>query len=837
MVAEWKSAVRQGRTMRDLLREIAIALRALRRNRGSNAGIVLTLGLVIGASAALFGTLYAVAFPRLPFRHSGRMVIVQEVDPIVGPEGVSEGAFRAVQRQARGFEDLAGFEGPIPPDLVFSTRLWGTQQTVAAAGCTSGLFRLLGTAPILGRPILPSDERAGAPPVAVLGYRFWHLQYGGNRGVIGKTISVNSIGREFQYTVVGVMPPGVDFPYPLSSDRPDFWTAEHADASSPVSLLGEDLHVIGRLRAGVGMRDAQTEVQAIAERLRERYPQYFRNKTMRVVSLRSELVRNDETVLIVLGCAMCLILLLGCANVAGILQIRAMWRERETAVRAALGATRSALARQFSIETGLLVLAGGALGTLVSYGALRAFAAAAPQIPGLGDLGRTAVAFRVLAGAAIVSAAVAFLVALAPALFRSNPDLNSLIKSGWRRAPSGGVGVFPWSGSLLLVLQVALGLTLVAGTFALGADLQRLLSADEALSPGKLVTLEVGLWNTVLNTPPYVSQLFRGFADRARTIPGVRAAALTDGLPEPTYVYTGLEAPGSNGAIGKSYQPAEVHIVTPGFFQLMSFRLTQGRYFGEGDILSSKPVAVINTAMAERYWPDEDPIGDVLKTRLGQGVPDHHTYQIVGVVREPRRFGTGKQAAPAVYVSYWQEPARGVTVVARTAGDPASVVGALRAAALEIAPGETNLGADHTGEDIVAESSSRVRFTTALVASFGVLALLLLVAGTYGVVSYHAARRTREMGIRMALGSTPLRARLLVVRQGLLPVSAGLVLGLVGAVMFAKSISSLLYGAQIRGFGVFCGSAALVLGAALLACYLPSRRATRVDPATTLREE
>lgn len=818
-------------------RPLAVPLRTLRKNRAFSIGVVLIMTLVVGGSTALFSSLYGLAFPRLPFRSPGRLVFVEEVNKSTGAEPVSVGAFRAVQAQARSLEDVSAFLNPSPADWLYSDRLWGTQETVSIAGCTSGLFRLLDVAPALGRPFLAADEREGAATVAVLSNRFWRSHYGASRNVLGRVIAADDFGRRVEYPIVGVMPPGFGFPYPLSPERPDFWVSLHASASSPTSLLGSAFGVIAHLRPGFSMANAQAEVRAISERIHEQYPQYYKNETMRIVSLRSELVRDDKTVLTVLGCTMGLILLVGCANLGGMLLARAVGRERETALRAALGASKGALIRQACAETALLVLTGSALGALTAYGVLRAYFAYAPEALRAVRIGSGLSGFWVLLCVGLASAGVAFLAAITPSLARSSPDLNSLLRAGARRARSSGTAVFPRSGSVLLVLQVALGLTLLAGTFALTGDLRRLLDADSTFSPSNLVTIEVGLANTVPNEPAYVGGLFRQLLQRVEAIPGVRAAALSDGFPLPGLVFTSFTAPGSSGAIGESYQPAEVHAVSPNFFETVGFRLVRGRFFDSADSLSSQPVAVVNTSMMRRYWPGGDPIGRTLRSSLSQGVTGRSAFKIIGVIHEPLRFGTGNRAPPAVYISLLQTPWRWVTVVARAHGDPRGVAGALREAALEVAPGETYLGPVRTGEDLVAQSSARVRLTTALVASFGLLALVLLAVGTYGMVSYHAAKRTREIGIRLALGATPIRARLLVVRQGMSLVSLGVFLGLLGAFLFAKSVSSLLYGVQLRGLAAYGGSAALVLVTALVACYVPARRAAGVDPASTLREE
>lgn len=816
--------------------EFKLALRVLRRSRAFSAGMVLVVALVIGAGTALFSSIYGLAFPRLPYPGVSRLVVIESLSANAGSNLMSAGEFRAVQDSARDLEGVAAYVTPPLPDWVYSDRILGTQQVLSVAGCTAGLFRLLGVAPALGRAILPSDEREGAPRVAVLSNRFWREHFGANPQVLGQALAIDHFGRMVPYVVVGVMPPGVAFPYPLGPARPDLWANEYADGSSTFSLRGGYLGVIGRLRPSVSLAAAQAEILGIATRLHRQQPREYSGRAMRVVPLRSELVRDEETVLVVLGIAMGLMLLVGCANIASMLLIRAIGREREMAVRAALGASRTALVRQQLAELLPLLAAGGALGIVLAYWVVKAFFAFAPPSTEIAKLGTTSLGLEAFAWTGLGLSVVAMVAAVAPVLIRAKQNIGVLKRAG-DDAPSRGRALLRRSGRLLVVLQVSLGLTLVTGSTALGLDLHRQLASDGAFRPARLLALEVGLSNAVPNGPGHVSQMLREFTERVEAIPGVQAATLCDGFPEPDIVFASFEVPGGSGKIGESYQGAEVHAVSPNFFQAMGFRLLRGRDFEPGDSLDSQAVAVVNSAMADRYFPGRDPTGLVLRSSTSHGVTGNRVFTIIGVVREPRRFGTGRQAAPAVYLSLRQEPARRVSVVVRSKGDPASVAGALRRAALEIAPGEVYLGPLRTGEELVARSVARARFITALVAAFGALALLLLAIGTYGVVSYDAAMRTRETAIRLALGATPVRAGLLMLRRGMLPVLAGCLWGLLGSYLFARAASAFLYGFRQSGTLPYLASAGLVLAVAIAACYPPARRASRADPSATLQAE
>ncbi len=819
----------------ELAFQLRLSLKALRRNPVFSAAVVLILALVLGAGTACFSSIYGLIFPRLPFPAAQRIVAVESLNSQTGTDRMTAGEFRAVQHGVDEFRDIAAYVAPLPTDSIFSDRLWGTQETISIAGSTAGLFHLLGTAPAMGRPIRSMDETEAAPLVAVLSNHFWREHFASSPGVLGQSITVNHFGRMIRYRVIAVMPPGVQFPYPFEPTRPDLWANEYAGGSMPFSLLGGYLGVIGRLRPGASLASARGAVAGVAARLGKRYPRVYAGRTMRVVLLRSELARGQGAIFVAFAGAMGLIVLIGCADIAAVLLIRALRRRREMSVRAALGASRATLIGQQLAELAPLFAGGAAFGILLSLWLAKTFFVLAPAALAVGRLASAALATGTFVVTGLVLGAVAMAAAVLPALVRAGPNAEALAGAGGQLSLRGKTTLH--SGRLLVVLQVSLCLTLVTASVALGLDLHRMLSSDAGFRPSRLAELKVGLSNVAPNAPGYVSQRFQEFTRQVKAIPGVQSATLCDGFPTPQLVYTAFRSPGSVGNIGMHYQGAEVHTVAPNFFEFMGFRIIRGRGFEARDTIAAPAVAIVNAAMARRFWRGRSLIGSVLQSNLGQGITGNRAFRIIGVVRESRRFGSGRQAAPAVYLSVRQEPARRLAIVVRSRGDPGGLSGPLRRAALAIAPGQTYVGPLRTGAELVAAATARTRFVTVLVAVFAGLALLLLATGTYGVVSYDAAMRTKEMAIRLALGATPAQSGALMLRRSMAPVSAGILLGLLGSYLFAGTASALLYGFQPPSLATYCGSAGIVLALALAACYPPARRVSMTDPAATLQAE
>ena len=829
--------------MESLLQDLRFAFRMLHKSPGFAAVAILTLALGIGANTAMFSVLYGLVLRSLPYADSSQLVMLWDSNRETGQDHipVEEGSFTILRNQAKSFDDMAAFNSG--GGLV--TTLWGTDEHTVYAFVTPQLFSVLSVAPFLGRTFTHSEGIAIAngdhyesARVAILSYAYWRQHYGASSSALGKTISLNEFGEKRQYTIVGVMPDGFDFPYPLARNRPDIWT------NLPIvqtSLAGNDLAVLGRLKKGTSLAQARIEISTIDARMRAEYPKYLKDEDVSVFPLSSELTRNVRSVLWVLLAAFTFILLISCANVGNLLLVRAVAREKEMAIRATLGAGRLALIRQVLTEGMLLALAGGILGLLLAYGSLRAFVALLPQSIYIPRLDSIALDARVLAFAALLSVLAAGPFSVLPTLRLARPNLNETMKSGSTRKPSPTRSVLRRPGSALLIVEVSLALVLLTGAVLMLRSMQKLLAINGQFQPQHLFSMMVGMDNPYINAQPGDAGIripFEQFEQRIAAMPGVEAVALTDSFPPPPHGHTWqqLKAAGGGGSIAEEFRPADMQTVTPGYFDMMRMALVRGRWLADADRDGTLPVAVVNEAMAKTYWPNRDPLGLKVHPKYRSTEKDVW-YTIVGVVREPKRFATGEMPDPAVYVAYAQAPWPGGAVVVRTAGDPKGIGAAMRSVALQMVPGHMVVGPVQTGDQIISESSAMPRFTTQLLTAFSGLAVLLAVVGIYGLISYYTSRRTHEIGVRMALGAQRADVISLVLREGMLVAGLGIAIGILVALAFARSLASLLYGIPATDFLSFASAAASLAIVALTACYIPARRAMRVDPMVALRYE
>ena len=834
--------------MGSLLQDIRFAFRMLRKSPGFTAVAVLTLALGIGANAAMFSVLYGLVLRPLPYKDSSRLVMLWESNRKVGTKhmAVTGSAYPILRSQAKSFEGMAAFVPGLPRNHMFGERLWGTEERVSAAAATSQLFSVLGVAPILGRALIPSDDVATfngkglqTSSVAMLSYAFWRQHYGASRDVIGKTLSLNRFGVRRQYTIVGVMPESFDFPYPLYADKPDLWT--NAQMWTGAFSPGNGLYVLGRLKPGAMVAQAQTEVNTIADRIRAKYSKYYKDEDVSIVPLSAELTHDVRSILWVLLAAFAFTLLIACANVGNLLLVRAVSREREMAIRATLGASGLALIRQMLADGMLLALGGGALGLLLAYGTLRAFVALLPQSIYIPRLDSVTLDTRMLAFAALLSVLAAGVFSVLPSLRLVRPNLNETMKSGSARKSSPTRSVLRRPGTALLILEVSLALVLVTGALLMLRSMQKLLAVNKQFQPEHLLSIMVGMDNPYIRAQANDDGIripFEQFEQRIAAMPAVEAVALTDGFPPVPHGHTWqqFKAAGGGGNIAEEFQPADMQVVTPGYFDMMRMALVRGQWLADADRDGTLPVAVINEAMAKAYWPNRDPLG--LKVHpMYRSTEKDVWYTIVGVVREPKRFATGDTPDPAVYVAYAQAPWPIGAVVVRTAGDPKDIGAAMRSVALQMVPGHMVVGPLQTGDELISESSAMPRFTTQLLTAFSGLAVLLAVVGIFGLISYYTSRRTHEIGIRVALGAQRTSVMSLVLKEGMLVAGLGIAIGILVAVAFARSLASLLYGIPATDFLSFASAAALLVIIALAACWIPARRAMKVDPMVALRYE
>ena len=819
----------------------------LAKSPGFTAVAILTLALGIGASTTIFSALYGLIFSPLPYPKASRLVMLWDSNHATGQRHITvmEGSFPILQNEARSFESMAAFGYFNMRGEMFAPRLWETGESVSAGGVTSQLFPLLGVAPILGRGFLPSEDVATlngkhwkSAHVAILSYAFWREHYGADPDVIWKPLNLNEYGKREQYTIVGVMPKGFDFPHPLFSEKPDIWL--HMALPNRFTP-GNNLLVIGRLKPSVSVAQAEAEVRTIADRIRAQYPKYYKNEYVDVTPLSRELILNVRSILWILLAAFSFILLIGCANVGNLLLVRAVSREREMAIRAALGAGRVALIRQMVTEALLLAMAGAALGLLLTYWGLHLFLAVLPSSIYIPRLASVTLDVRILALAAGLSVIVASVFSVLPSLRLARPNLNQTLKSGSLRRESSAQSLLRRPGSALLIFEVSLALVLLTGTLLMLRSMQKLLAVNNQFQPEHLLSLNLSISNAYWEQHPDDSAalpLYHQFEQRVAALPGVESVAFADEFPPAPHGHTWetFKAESGGGRITQDFEPADMRIATPPYFAMTDMNLVRGRWFADADGPKSLPVAVINEAMAERYWPNRDPLGVKIEPFIRDTDKEIY-YTIVGIVREPKRFGSGDTPDPAVYLNYWQVPLAYFSVVVRTAGTPQGIATALRSAALQIVPGQMFVGKVETGEELISESSATPRFTSQLLTAFSALALLLAVVGIYGLISYYTSQRTHEIGIRMALGAQRADVMRLILRDGMLLSGLGVALGIVASFGFARTLASLLYGVSPVDLVSFAASAALLLVVGIVACYIPARRAMRVDPMVALRHE
>jgi predicted permease len=826
-----------GAWLDSLFRDIRYGARSLRKSSGFTIVTIATLALVIGANTAIFSAFYGLVFRHLPYKNPDQLVTLWLSNRKTGREHGAISLSKNFAKNLKSFNGIAGVSlRDTGPRFFETTRLWGTQESVEEVPCGSSFFQVLKTEPLLGRAFQLSDDAANAPNVAVLTARFWRKHYGASNDVIGKTLSIQSIGIRQDFVVVGVMPDYVEFPYPLSPRQTDFWA----------NLPREDgvtyTNAIARLNDGVSIRTAETEIITMLQGLPAQTTNFSEGDTIQVVPLRSELIRDVRSMLWILVAALGFVLLIGCANIANLLLVRGFVREKEFALRTALGAQRTTLIRQLFVEALLLAVCGGVAGFLLSYWGLRGFVALLPPTLHIPRFEEAAIDLRVIAITTAISMMAALLFGMFPTMRLGRINLNNTLKSGAVTSESGGP-VLRRPGSLLLVGEIALALVLLAGTALLTQSFGKLLSTNARFQPEHLLLMDLYVnpdssvsdpnWST--NNSQRYSRLLGAIA----ALPGVRSAALAD--PFPANRRHQFQALTGGGRIAKSPQPAEDKFVTPAFFQTLGYDLQGGRWFEEHDVPDSTHVALINQEMKQMYWPDANPIGFQLAWKPGGKVID--TYTIVGIVKEPPRFASGEKANPTVYPSLLQMPLLTATLLVRTQGDPRAITSMVReAASKDFIAGKdaiagTSWGFARTGADLVSESTARLRFTMMLVSVFSGVALLLALIGIYGLISYYTAQRTREIGIRMALGATPAGVLKLVLQEGMALISAGAAIGLVVAYLFGRGLASLLYGVHPSDPISLLGAVVSFVAVASVAFYIPARRAMRVDPMVALRSE
>jgi predicted permease len=804
--------------MDTLFKDLRYALRSLRGKPGFTAIAVATLALGIGGSTAIFSLTSAVLLGTLPLGDPDRLLMVWEDAAAAGfpRNDLAPATYLDLRDQTHSFEGLAAIA-----EEAFTLTGEGEPQKVEGRRVTASFFPVLGRAPALGRAIEPSDDRPGAPHVAVLSYGLWQRRFGADPAAVGRDVLMNGD----KYTIVGVMPRDFQF---LES-YVAVWVPAAFDAEEGANRGAHYLNVVGRMKPGVAAAGAQADIDAVVRGLARQFPD--QSFPTFVLPVREQLVGEARRPLIVLALAITFVLLITCANVAGLLLARTASRGREIAVRTALGATRTRIVRQLLTESLLLAAIGGGLALLVASAALSSLQQLVP--PGLVLAVHPELDGRALAVAIVLSTMTGLLFGLAPALQATRGDLNTTLRQGGRGVAGAGHRRLR---DALVVGELAATLMLLVGAGLLGQTLYRLRYADLGLVPERLLTLRTVLPQYKYGEASRRAAFYEDVLDRVRRLPGVVSAGYSTSVP--------LEwKGGTNGFVPEG--PVDPHRtydanhrqVSTDYLRTMGIPLRRGRAFERTDGEHSQPVAIVNETMARQYWPG----ADVLGKRFRTGDDSSAWITIVGVVGDVRQMGLDVPVKAETYFPYaqvtdqpWFAPRD--LVVRTTAADPMSLVPAVKEAVRAVDP-EQAVSNVRTFDEVLDEEVVQRRLGASLVAAFAALALLLASLGVYGVLSYFVAQHTSEIGVRLALGASRRDILSLVLGKGMALAVAGVGLGLVGALALTRLVSSLLYGVGAADPATFAAAALLLALLALLACYLPARRAIKVDPMVAIRYE
>lgn len=807
--------MRRVRLIEDLWQDFRFSLRSLLKRPGFTAIALLALALGIGANTAIFSLVNAVILQPLPYRDPDRLISVYGTRNRSTQGSVGPTDFLDYRSQNKTFEQFAASGSMmLPMNLTGS----GEPERLNASIITGNYFDTFGVRPALGRGFSLENEKTGQDHVTVLSHAFWQTRFGGDPNIVNKTINLD--GKA--YEVLGVMPAEVVLPQPAQ-----LWVPINFDADPEMKMRNARfLRGIGRLKEGVTLDQAQTDTDLIAAQLEQQYPDSNTGWSLRLIPLREILVGGSRTMLFILFGAVGFVLLIACANVANLLLVRAAARQKEIAMRTALGASRLRIIRQMITESLVLAIFGGALGALLAVAGVKLLVSL-----GEDNIPRTAnvkIDATVLAFTLLISLATGLLFGLAPAIRTMKENLVDALKDGIRGGSEATVK--NRTRSLLVVFESAIAVMLLIAAGLLIRSLVALQNVDPGFDPNNVLTLRVDLPRQKYNTPEKASNFFEQLETRVAGLPGVEAVGLITDLP--------LSGEARDMPYRVEGRPATSDIafvdfrrVNKNYFSAMRIPLRRGRNFTEQEVRQSDKAIVVSQAFVDSVFPNEEALGKRLI--IWSGIRNE-PYEIIGIVGDTRYQSLQGEPSATMYV-----PTREllfVNLVIRTQGDPLSLVGGVRKEVNALDPDQP-IAAIRPMTEWVAMSAAGARYRTTLLGLFALLAMILAATGIYGVMSYSVAQRTQEIGVRMALGARPLDVLKLVVRQGMMLALIGVIVGLAGALALTRVMSSLLFGVTERDPITFVAVAALLIVVAFISCFVPAHRATRIDPLIALRCE
>jgi putative ABC transport system permease protein len=812
--------------METLLNDLRYAIRNLLKHPGFAAVAVITLALGIGANTAMFSVINGVLLRPLPYQDPDRLVTIWEESPERGlfQMPVSIANLRDWVEQSQTLDQISAY--------TFSNlNLTGTGEPVqlAAVRVSANLFSLVGATPMLGRTFLPEDDKEGASRVVVLSHATWKNRFASDSKIIGQQVTINNQS----HTVVGVMPANFQFPVGFGymgkvlNDPIDLYVP--IAASSQEAARGHySFFAIGRLKPGVTINQAQSEMTGIERRLEQQYPDTNTGIGVRLVSTQEQTVKEIRPALLVLLGAVAFLLLIACANIANLLLARSAGRQKEFAIRAALGASRLRVLRLLLTESVMLSLTGGALGLLFAVWSTAALTSLAPDnIPRLNEVG---VDTRVFGFTLVISLLTGIVFGLVPAIHSSKPNLKETLKEGSRGSMGGGSG--KRTRSILVTVEVALSLVLLIGAGLMIKSFIRLQQTHLGFNTQNLLTVNLSLSESRYSEEQQQVAFFQRTLEQVGALPGIQSAAVTTGLP------LTVSLSGSDFRVEGQPEPEagkemiiNTRSVSPGYFSTLGISLLKGRDFSDRDKSEGPAVAIVNQDLVRTYFPNEDPIGKRITFTDGES-----WLSVVGVIGDVKQLSLGSHAKPEVYFPFLQAASPRMSLVVRTTNSPLSQAAAVKAQ-IHVIDKDLPIADAKTMEQLLAESVSGPRFNMLLLTVFAVVALVLALVGIYGVMSYTVTQRTHEIGIRVAVGAQASDVFRMVMGHGMFLALMGVAFGLVGALALTRLMTTMLFGVEPNDPLTFAGIGCLVIAVAIAACYLPGRRATKVDPLVALRYE